>query len=271
MNKPLVTIAIPSYNHSMYIQFCLDSIRDDDYPNKQILIIDDGSTDDTVDKIIEWRTNNSDVALDLVSRPNKGINATLNDLIANTKGEYIVFIASDDAIIKGSIQIRVDVLENNPEKYIVIGDVKVIDENNSIIMESGIVDLYKGNKENYKSDELLMKSVVAEFSIPGPVFMLRRSIYDIIGLYPINQFAEDINFYMKTIGLRMVIFIDHPMALYRIHENNTGGNPKYSKQLSMTFIKAYVANLKYYPFILQLKIIKKLIGRVYLYIRASFK
>lgn len=270
MLYPLVTIGIPSFNHSEFIIFCLDSIRDEGYNNKEIVIVDDGSTDCSVEKIQNWKLCNPEVNLTLISRENRGQNATLNEIIDVSKGVYLCLVASDDALLYNSIKSRLEVFEKFPKKFVVIGDAHVIDENNNLILKSAISDLYRGNKENYKSDELLLESVVKEWSIPGPVVMIRKTLYDIIGKYPENQFAEDINFYMKTIGLRMLIFVDTPVALYRVHSTNTGGNPKYSKELSMTFIKAYIQNIKYFPLELKFRILKKLCGRIYLYLLTYF-
>lgn len=269
MNNPLVTIAIPSYNHGKFIYFCLNSIKEEKYSNKEIVIVDDGSTDNTIEQIQVWKYNNPHIKLTLISRENKGLNATLNELIEISNGEYICLLASDDALFNNSIETRLNVFKKEPNKYVVIGDAHVIDNNNNIIMNSAISDLYNGNKANYKSDELLLYSIVNEWSIPGPVAMIRKSLYDIIGKYPTNQFAEDINFYMKIIGLKLLVFVDLPVALYRIHSNNTGGNPKYSKELSKVFILSYLRNIKYYPFKLKLRILKKIVGRIYLYLKAS--
>jgi len=268
MNNHLVTIAVPSYNHGEYIHYCLDGIRDEGYSNKEILIIDDGSSDDSIEKIMQWKSKNPKISLTLIARKNKGLNATLNELVANANGEFICFIASDDILLKDAVSSRLKVFEKRPEKYAVIGDAKVINSTNDIIMDSAIEDLYRGNKENYKDDSRLLSSVVKEWSVPGPVLMVRKDLYKIIGPYPEKQFAEDINFYMKVVGLRLLAFIDHPVALYRIHSYNTGGNSKFSKQLSMAFIRAYIGNIKYYPFKLQLIILKRLAGRFYLYLKA---
>lgn len=268
MNEPLITIGIPSYNHSKYIQYCLDSVRDEGYTNKEVVIIDDGSTDNSVELIEIWKANNPQINLTLITRENKGLNSTLNELVSKANGEFYCLLASDDALLFNSLQVRLDVLLKHPNKYIVIGDAMVMDSENNIIMESAITNLYKGNKDNYKTDDLLLYSVVKEWSIPGPVAMMRKSIFDVIGKYPEDQFAEDIFFYMKTIGLRMLSFVDFPVAMYRVHPNNTGGNKKYSKELSMTFIKAYIATIQYFPIKLQLIILKKIAGRIYLYLKA---
>lgn len=268
MNKQLVTIGIPSYNHAKYIIKCLDSVKDDSYTNKEILIVDDGSSDNSVEIIREWQSKNPSINSRLLIKKNRGINAAFNDIINNAEGEYICILASDDAFMPDSIKIRLKVFEERPEKLAVIGDAVVINEDNKIIMESAIVDLYKGDKSNYTTDDLLLYSVVKQWSVPGPVLMVKKSLYNIIGLYPEKQFAEDINFYMKVIGLKLLAFVDQPVAQYRVHQTNTGGNPKFAKQLSMAFIKAYISNIKYYPLKLQLIILKRLMGRIYLYLKA---
>jgi glycosyltransferase involved in cell wall biosynthesis len=265
--KNLVTICIPSYNHASYIKNCLDSILQESYSNLEIDILDDGSTDSSVEIIRNWQRDNPNIRLKLEVQENKGLNYTLNKLVSNANGIYICFLSSDDALICNSISKRVEVLKNHPNKLAVIGDSKVINFNNEVIYQSAIEELYNGKKSNYMTDEKLKFSVINEFSIPGSNLLVKKSLYEIIGPYP-PIFAEDINFYLKVIGLDLLIFLDETVNSYRVHENNTGGNPKHSKKISKTFIYSYLNNIKHYNWKYKLIIIRKLLGRIYLFVKA---
>ena len=87
-------------------------------------------------------------------------------------------------------------------------------------------------------------------------------MYEKIGPYP-DIFAEDIYFYLRVIGLGLLIYLDEPVAYYRKHKENTGGNSKYAKELNRTFIISYWLNMKYYKGRLKLQLLKKLLGRIY--------
>jgi glycosyltransferase involved in cell wall biosynthesis len=265
-NNELVTICIPSYNHALYIKNCLDSILQESYSNIEVDIIDDGSTDSSVEIIRKWQIENPNIKIRLYIQENKGLNYTLNKLVSNANGDYICFLSSDDALFCNSISKRVEVLKNHPKKLVVIGDSIVINYNNKVVYNSAIEGLYNGKKSNYMSDEKLKYSVINEFSIPGSNLLVKKNLYEIIGPYP-PIFAEDINFYLKVIGLDLLIFLDDTMNYYRVHDNNTGGNPKHALRINKTFIYSYINNIKHYQWKYKLILIRKLLGRVYLYVK----
>ncbi len=90
---PLVSILIPYYNHKQYVAQTLDSILNDTYPNKEIVIINDGSTDPDISVINDWiERNSSKLSINLISRANKGITKTFNELARTSKGKYIIFV-----------------------------------------------------------------------------------------------------------------------------------------------------------------------------------
>ena len=120
-NKPLVSFLIPYYNHKQYIGQTLDSILNDTYPNKEIIIINDGSTDTDISVINNWiERHSSTLPIKFISRENKGITKTFNELARTSKGKYIVFCASDDYLINDTISNRVSILEKNQEKMVLI-------------------------------------------------------------------------------------------------------------------------------------------------------
>lgn len=98
------TIVLPCYNVSRYIINCLESIVRNDMSSCEILLVDDGSTDDTVDKCREFICKNSceeaknRARIEIISQENKGVSSARNTGIRHSKGEYIVFIDPDDEV-----------------------------------------------------------------------------------------------------------------------------------------------------------------------------
>ncbi len=80
---PLVSVIVPAYNHEAYLSQALDSIRDEGYPNTEIVLLDDGSTDHTWDVAVGWQKQNAGRSL-MTARhqPNAGLTVTLNRLLA---------------------------------------------------------------------------------------------------------------------------------------------------------------------------------------------
>lgn len=263
----LVTVAIPLYNHQNYIIDCLESILKEDYPNLEICIIDDGSKDQSVELVNTWHLKHPNVALTLISRANKGQLKTLNELIRMARGKYICLLASDDMLCNNGISKRLTHLRKHDGKKAVIGDAVVIDNRNQKVYDSAIEQLYRGNKKNYSSDELLRWSIIHEWSIPGPVLLFEKDLFDEIGPYPEDLVAEDLYFYLRVIGKGLLVFLNEPIALYRIHDANTWRNPNLNRKISVTFIKSYLRNIQYYRLKYKVRILKKVLGRMYLFIK----
>lgn len=95
-NKPLVTVIIPIYNSGTFIDETLRSVRNQSYKNLQILVIDDGSTDDSLDKVINQR--NLDSRVEIIVQMHKGVATARNVGVDNAVGEYITFVDSDDSV-----------------------------------------------------------------------------------------------------------------------------------------------------------------------------
>ena len=91
---PKVTVIVPCYNVANYIDRCLTSVINQSYDDYEIILIDDGSTDGTLEKCVEWRNRNSKITL--VSQNNAGLGASRNLGISIAKGEYVTFLDADD-------------------------------------------------------------------------------------------------------------------------------------------------------------------------------
>jgi glycosyltransferase involved in cell wall biosynthesis len=222
--KPLVSILIPLYNHERFIFQCLDSIINDPYPSKEIIILNDGSTDNSVEAVQKWQIKNKDklsgLFFTLKTRENIGLCKTLNELVSMAQGEYVALLASDDFLLPGGIQARVDYLWEHPDKLAVFADCTVVDHEGNLTHKSGIEDLHRGRKKYLINDSLCGYELVFHWCVPGPVFMARRETYQIVGLYDETLLVEDWDYYLRLVSKNVLGFLDYPVAGYRLHNTN---------------------------------------------------
>jgi len=222
--SPLVSIIIPLYNHEEFIVRCLDSIRDDSYPQKEIVIIDDGSRDSSVHIAREWLATNHDdriVGFTLLARENRGLTKTLNELVGLAKGDLVAVLASDDYLLPGSIAARVAYLERHTDKLAVFADCLLVDYDGNVSSKSGLSDLHDGRKSHLNDPRLLPYELVFNWCVPGPVFMARKEVYTLIGGYNEHIAVEDWDFYLRVAARNRLGFIDQPVAAYRVRPDET--------------------------------------------------
>ena len=247
--EPLISVVIPFYNHNHFIRQTLDSIIQDTYPNKEIVIINDGSPDPDDSNIVTWIESNKDkIAINYIKRENKGLTKTLNELIRVAKGEYIAVIGSDDYFINNTLANRVNLLQKNPYKMMVIGDAIVVDGDDNIKYQSSNFEFHHGTKENYFDDNLLKKEIITNWSVAGPVSMMDRRIFDIIGYYDEKLIVEDWDFYLRAVAKDYIIFLDKQVAAYRLHGNNTITNPHTLLRFRQSIMLSAQQNLKNFKF-----------------------
>lgn len=219
---PLVSILVPAYNHANYIKHCLDSVIEDNYPNKELIIINDGSNDNTHNIITEWiELNNKYLYVFYRYRENLGVSATLNELISESHGDYLCPVASDDYILPGGINKRMEYLQRHPNKCAVIGDCIVVDEYNQIKFSSILSQLYHANKIRYFNDNGLKYEIITNWSLGGPTLLLSRDAFNKVGFFDTELHIEDWDFFLRLAANDCLGYIDEAVSAYRLHSNNT--------------------------------------------------
>ena len=220
-NKPLISVIIPYYNHNRFVKKTLDSILEDTYPNKEIIIINDGSTELDSSNLENWiDTNRNFINIIYKKRTNKGITKTLNEMINLSSGKYIALIASDDYFINNTFSKRVDILENNKTKLMLVADAIVVDDDGKLLFESAMFEQRKAPKKNYFTDSGLKKEIIKRWSFVGPTSFMNKKIFDIVGNYNENLLIEDWDFYLRVVSKDLMLFFYVKVAAYRWHENN---------------------------------------------------
>ena len=132
----VVTIIVPVYNSEKYIRRCIDSILNQSYKDIEILLINDGSTDNSLKILNKYKNKYSNIRV--IDKKNEGVAKTRNLGIKEAKGKYIMFIDNDDFIDEDYVKTFVKEIENDSNCFEVIGGYKRVDEDNNIIMTSKV-------------------------------------------------------------------------------------------------------------------------------------
>lgn len=213
MNEPLVSIIVSCYNHEKYIEECILSIVNQTYKNIELIVIDDGSKDNSP-AILERLQKQYGFFLEIQS--NVGISKTLNKAIRNhAHGKYIDGCGSDDFLALDKVEKQVTFLENHPDCAMVFGKVHMVDEKSSIIKEPVIFQPFPEAEKTISFDFLLDNNC-----IPALTVMLRRETWEQCGGYKENMSIEDYDMWLKVAYHGKIVYLNDYFAYYRWHGEN---------------------------------------------------
>lgn len=235
-SQPLVSIVIPCYNHENFVQESIQSVIEQTYQNIELIIIDDGSNDNSVEKIQEMipACQERFVRFEFRHRPNKGLSATLNEALDWCQGSYYSAIASDDMLLQSKIAIQVEYLENpnNVKCAGVFGNVIYIDNNSDYLRESRL--LFKRNK----FEDIFLQN----YSILAPTQLLRLDLVRKVGYYDEDVKIEDYYMWLKlTFSNKFHLdSLEDCFVKYRAHENNSSKNFHLMHQERLKVLKSYM-------------------------------
>ena len=242
---PLVSVIIPAYNHQKYIQETIFSIIYQTYKNIELLIIDDGSTDITYDKICEMeiQCRKRFVSFDFATQENKGIIDTLNTLINKSRGEYVFLIASDDIAAPHAIETEHSFLDSHPDYAFCVGNNDIIDENtrrcfwdkNKIniynITEANIFSFSDFFMQSYPDIDFLSDDFGTYYNlvyygnhIPNG-YLIRKNIFEKTGMYIKEAPLEDYWMMMQIAKFSKMKYLNDTLFFYRWHGKNSIINP----------------------------------------------
>lgn len=249
MSEPLVSVIIPYYNHNHFVQQTLDSILTDPYPNKEIIIINDGSTDPDDSQITSWIEKHHDkIAITYQKRENKGITKTLNEMLSIAKGQYIAHIASDDFFINNTFSERVKLLQSHPNKLMLLSDAITVDDEGKQLFSSAMFEQRGGKKEFYFNDKDLKKEIIKRWCVVGPTTFIDKRLFDRIGGYDESLFYEDWDLFLRAVSRDFILFHDAPVAAHRWHQNNASANPATEYMRAKDLHQTAKQNLKNFSF-----------------------
>ena len=183
LNRAVVSIVIPVHNGEKYIKESIDSCLAQTYSNIEILVVDDKSTDSTLEILKGYGEK---ITVLPVEKQN-GLGNVINIGIRASKGKYIARMDADDIMYPDRIEKQVEYLENNPSCVAVGGQIDIINENSDIT----------GHREYAQNDKDLKKNRFLFQPFAHPAVTLRRSTLEEIGLYPEDMWkVEDVKLFL---------------------------------------------------------------------------
>jgi alpha-1,3-rhamnosyltransferase len=216
-HAPLVSIVIPSFNHESYVQECIKSVINQDYENIELIVIDDGSTDDSVEEIkrLILACDDRFVRFEFRTRENKGLSETLNEAIEWANGKYFSAIASDDILLANKTSVLVEHLKTNSTIAGVFSGCQLTNQDGVI---TGNV---RPPVRCYSFDDIIMR----KHTIVASTQLLRLESLRCVGGYPKDLYIEDWYMWLALTekGFKLQV-IEGELAQYRQHETNISKN-----------------------------------------------
>lgn len=214
MGFPLVTIGVASYNNATYLKETLDSIRLQSYHNIELIIVDDASTDGSIDIILSWLDEYPEVNAKLIRySTNMGVCRVCNEIVTNANGEFISIIGSDDTYCSDKLAVQVPLLINSSQEVgVITSAIEFMDENGRTIPQPD--DFAFPHPENVFLI-LLNSCIIAAMSV-----LVRRSCFDEVGLYDESLPFEDWDMWLRLSKKYKFLYSPHVSARYRRHANS---------------------------------------------------
>lgn len=212
---PTVFVFVPSYNHAPFIERCLQSIIKQTVQPTKLLVIDDGSSDDS-SRIIEEILQSCPFPAEFIQRENRGLCATLNEGFAHSAGyKYFAYLGSDDVWLPNFLANRTQLMETKPEAVLAFGNAFLINDHDRVLEDSTDWGAYKFPNHQ----EMLLRGFAP---ISSTVFYRRAKLEKV--RWNENARLEDYEFYLKLAPLGDFAFDPRIDAAWREHDYNTSGD-----------------------------------------------
>ena len=212
--QPLVTVGVASFNNATYLRETLESIRNQTYPNVEVVIVDDASTDNSVAVARQWLTDYPAVRGRLIEHPvNRGVCRVCNEVVAAASGEFICIIGSDDIYLPDKLALQVPLLLAAPP------EVGVITSRATFIDAHGAPRVTPPGFAPPHPRRVFVELLEVNF-IAAMTTLVRRACFVNVGPYDERLIVEDWDMWLRLAREYEFLYTPEVTALYRIHDKS---------------------------------------------------
>lgn len=209
MINPLVTVYITNYNYGRYVAQSIESVLAQSFRNFELIIIDDGSTDESRDIIRQYEHRPN---VRIFFQENKGLNATNNIAVSAARGQYVMRLDADDYLDPNALLVMSSVLEDNYEIAMVFPDYFYVDSSGNVIGQE--------RRHDFENDVTLFDQPAH-----GACSMIRKDCLIEVQAYTDGYRCQDgYDLWLKIIDRYQVKNVNLPLFYYRRHNNNLTNN-----------------------------------------------
>ena len=223
-NQPLVSVIMPAYNCAAFVNEAIESVLGQDYENKELIVVDDGSTDATAEAIAGFGDR-----LRVIRQPNRGPAAARNRGVAEARGSYLAFLDGDDVWLPGKLATQMAYVVEHPEvKIVFTGFARWWPQQGGTyppahdIAAWSAKDVIGPEYSGYLYTTLLLNSVICIITA-----IIERAAFVVLDGFDENlRVGEDYDFWMRASRVCPAHKIDLITALYRMRpQSATRGTP----------------------------------------------
>lgn len=258
MSYPLVSVVIPTYNRTDYLENAIRSVVKQSYTNIEIVVIDDGSYNNYAQSICAQFSN-----CNYHYKENGGLSSARNYGVNLAKGEYVAFLDDDDFWERSKIEKQVKVLLGNSSVDCVHSSAAVVDENGKLTGDL----IGAAQNKIHKRSGYVFWNALGTWVIKSPTPLMRKKVFQSDLLFDETiKVGEDVDFYQRMFFRHKVHYINEPLAFYREYDHQerlSVQREKYigiEKKMYANFLKMNIKN----PFVLHkiaVKLVKSAIVR----------
>ena len=200
-SSPLVSVILPTYNRGWAIRAAIDSVLAQDYDPAELIVVDDGSTDDTLRLLTGY-----DNRLRIIQQENQGVSSARNAGIRSASGDLIALLDSDDEWLPGKLTAQVNYFNTHPEALIC--------QTEEIWVRNG-VRVNPGKRHRKQGGMIFERSLSLCLVSPSAV-MMRKSLFDEVGLFDESLPAcEDYDLWLRIACKHPIHLIERPLIIKR--------------------------------------------------------
>ena len=223
IGSELLSVVIPSYNHEIYIHEAIQSVINQTYQNWELIIVDDGSKDNSLDVIHGF----NDSRIRVIEQSNSGAHNAINRGLQYAKGKYLAVLNSDDVYEKNRFSLMIEKMQQNTNIEFMCSYIQVINsEGNNLGIKKGWKNMESWPVLHRElsfaaTDDFKLNLLMGNFTSTTSNFLFTRSLYEKIGGMRNLRFAHDWDFALRAAEVTECKLIEKPLLRYRIHDTNT--------------------------------------------------
>jgi glycosyltransferase involved in cell wall biosynthesis len=246
---PTVSVIIPAYNAEKTIVETIASLQQQSFSDFEIIVVDDGSTDQTVATVHAIQ----DPRIKVVSQQNGGVGASRNRGMAEATGEFVSFIDADDLWTPDKLEAQLAALEKHPEAGVAYSWTTFVDQQGKVLFSQPPV-FHEGN--------VYPQILVGNFTSNGSNILVRRKFVDVVGGFDVGIKTEDWGYCVRLAAVCPFAVVPKHQVIYRLIPQSDSSNVGKMEQSSLAMIeksfKAAPPELQYLK--------SKAIGNTYRYL-----